>query len=156
MVNFTCPIDRQPDVMWMGGVSEFVKVVALASACGVPVVPHGCGVYGYYMAMAFGHITLAEFMMMGEQADTIEPNFGTLFRNEPLPEGGYISLSDSPGFGLELNKEKLNLVRPFARESARETAVRARRVRRRGEQEHRSADADELPRLRGAPDAARG
>ena len=56
--------------------------------------------------------------MMGEQADTIEPNFGTLFRNEPLPEGGYISLPDSPGFGLELNKEKLNLVRPFARDGA--------------------------------------
>jgi hypothetical protein len=77
MVNFTCPVDRQPDVMWMGGVSEFVKVVALASACGVPVVPHGCGVYGYFMAMAFNECPLCEFMMMSEQADRIEPNFGT-------------------------------------------------------------------------------
>ena len=31
-------------------------------------VPHGCGVYGYYMAMAFGHVPCCEFMMMSERA----------------------------------------------------------------------------------------
>ena len=36
----------QPDVMWMGGPTEFARVVALASAAGVALVPHGCGVYG--------------------------------------------------------------------------------------------------------------
>ena len=105
----------QPDVMWMGGPTEFIKVVALAQANGTAVVPHGCGVYGYYMAMAFGHIPCCEFMMMSEQGDKIEPNFGSVFKNEPLPEDGYISLSDAPGFGLELNREHLNLVRPFDR-----------------------------------------
>lgn len=58
----------QPDVMWMGSPTEFARVVALASAKGVQVVPHGCGVYGYYMAMAFPSIPLAEFMMMDEKA----------------------------------------------------------------------------------------
>ncbi len=105
----------QPDVMWMGGPTEFTRVVALASAQGVAVVPHGCGVYGYYMAMAFGHITMAEFMMMSEKADTIEPNFGSMFTNEPLPVEGYITLPDTPGFGLELNRAVLNLVRPYDR-----------------------------------------
>ena len=62
----------QPDVMWMGGPTEFAKVVALASANGVPVVPHGCGVYGYFMAMAFNECPLAEFMIMSENADAIE------------------------------------------------------------------------------------
>lgn len=66
-------------VMWMGGPTEFVKVVALASAYGTPVVPHGCGVYGYFMAMAFNECPLCEFMMMSEQADRIEPNFGEAF-----------------------------------------------------------------------------
>ena len=103
----------QPDVMWMGGPTEFSRVVAQASAQGVDVVPHGCGVYGYYMAMAFESINLAEFMMMSEQGDTIEPNFGSVFTNEPLPEGGYITLPDTPGFGLELNREVLGLVRPY-------------------------------------------
>ena len=62
----------QPDVMWMGGPTEFAKVVALASANGVPVVPHGCGVYGYFMAMAFNECPLAEFMIMSENADSID------------------------------------------------------------------------------------
>ena len=105
----------QPDVMWMGGPTEFARVAAAASAQDVAVVPHGCGVYGYYMAMAFEEITLAEFMMMSEQADTIEPNFGAMFVSEPLPEAGYITLPDSPGFGLELNREALGLVRPYPR-----------------------------------------
>ena len=62
--------------------------MAQASAQGVAVVPHGCGVYGYYLAMAFDHINLAEFMMMSEKADTILPNFGAMFTSEPLPDKG--------------------------------------------------------------------
>ena len=89
--------------------------MALASARDVALVPHGCGVYGYYMAMAFDHIHLAEFMMMSEKADAIEPNFGTMFKNEPLPVDGYITLPDAPGFGLELDREALNLIRPYKR-----------------------------------------
>merc|ERR1719198_173047 len=80
-----------------------------------PFFSAGCGVYGYYMAMAFGHIPCCEFMMMSDQADKILPNFGTLFKKEPLPKDGYISLPNTPGFGLELDKERLNLVRPFDR-----------------------------------------
>ena len=105
----------QPDVMWMGGPTEFARVVAQASAQAVAVVPHGCGVYGYYMAMAFDQINLAEFLMMSEKADTIEPNFGMMFTNEPLPEAGYITLANTPGFGLELNRDALNLTRPYGR-----------------------------------------
>jgi L-alanine-DL-glutamate epimerase-like enolase superfamily enzyme len=51
--------------------------------------------------------------MMSEKGDTIEPNFGAVFLNEPLPEQGYITLPDTPGFGLELNRDALNLVRPY-------------------------------------------
>ena len=65
------------------------------------------------MAMAFNEINLAEFIMMSEKGDTIEPNFGAVFLNEPLPEQGYITLPDTPGFGLELNRDALNLVRPY-------------------------------------------
>ena len=36
---------------------------------------------------------------------------------EPLPVDGYITLSNKPGFGLELNKEKLHLVRPYPERS---------------------------------------
>jgi len=109
----------QPDVMWMGGPTEFARIVALASARGVACVPHGCGVYGYFMAMAFPSISLAEFMIMSENADAIEPNFGSMFTDEPLPNGdGYIELSETkPGWGLTLNREALNLHRPYDRDA---------------------------------------
>ena len=107
----------QPDVMWMGGPTEFSKVVALASGQGISIVPHGCGVYGYYMAMSFTDISIAEFMMMSPKADKIEPNFGSMFKNEPLPKNGYIDLPDIPGFGLELNRAALNLFRPYPQRS---------------------------------------
>jgi L-rhamnonate dehydratase len=31
----------QPDVMWMGGLTELIKVAAMAAAYDIPVVPHG-------------------------------------------------------------------------------------------------------------------
>ena len=90
-----------------GGTNGIFAHCSTGQRQGVDVVPHGCGVYGYYMAMAFESINLAEFMMMSEQGDSIEPNFGSVFTNEPLPEDGYITLPDTPGFGLELNPEAL-------------------------------------------------
>ncbi len=109
----------QPDVMWMGGPTEFSKIVALAAAQSVPWIPHGCGVYGYYMAMAFDDIRLAEFMMMSDQADQIEANFGKMFKSEPLPERGYIEITTTPGFVLELNRDEVNLIRPYDRKRVR-------------------------------------
>ena len=35
------------------------------------------------------------------------------FKNEPLPVDGYVTLSDAPGFGLELNREANKLTRPY-------------------------------------------
>ena len=66
------------------------------------------------MCMAFPHVPMAEFMMMSENADKIEPNFGQAFRNEPLPKDGYITLSDAPGWGLTFDKAAMNLIRPSA------------------------------------------
>ena len=51
--------------------------------------------------------------MLSPKADKIVPLFGNLFTNEPLPKDGYIVLPDRPGFGVELNREELNLRRPF-------------------------------------------
>ena len=52
---------------------------------------------------------------MSENADSIDPNFGDMFIEEPLPVDGYVTLPhDKPGWGLTLNKEKLNLVRPYS------------------------------------------
>jgi L-rhamnonate dehydratase len=52
---------------------------------------------------------------MSPKADKIVSYFGKLFKDEPLPKDGYVELSDKPGFGVELNREELNLKRPYPR-----------------------------------------
>ena len=58
-------------------------------------------------------IRLAEFMMMG--ADIIDPNFGKIFKSKSLTDRGYIELPTTSGFGIELNRDEVNLIRPYDR-----------------------------------------
>jgi L-rhamnonate dehydratase len=92
--------------------TEARRIVAMASAYDLPVIPHGSSVFSYHLQYAFTNCPLAEFLVMSPAADTVVPLFGELFRDEPLPKDGYIKLTDAPGWGVELN-DKLALVRPF-------------------------------------------
>ena len=38
----------QPDVMWVGGMTELLQIAAHASAYDMPVMPHGSGPYSYH------------------------------------------------------------------------------------------------------------
>eukprot|EP00731_Ephydatia_muelleri_P036122 Em0202g12a len=50
------------------------------------------------------------------EADKIVPYFGGLFTDEPLPENGFVTLPDRPGFGVTLNRDSLH--RPYPRPAA--------------------------------------
>lgn len=103
----------QPDITWLGGITEARRVVMMASATDTLVIPHGSSVYSYHLQYAFRNCPLAEYINMSHSADKVVPYFGGLFPDEPLPEGGFIDLPDRPGFGVTLNKEKLD--RPYPR-----------------------------------------
>ena len=105
----------QPDITWCGGITEARRIVALASAFDIPVIPHGSSVYSYHLQICFPSCPLAEFLVMSPEADEIVSYFGKLFKDEPLPKDGYVELSNKPGFGVELNREELNLSRPYPR-----------------------------------------
>ena len=52
--------------------------------------------------------------MMSPAADEIVPIFGDIFVDEPLPQDRlYLHLPDKPGWGLELNRDGLNLCRLY-------------------------------------------
>lgn len=110
----------QPDVTWCGGMTEARRIVALASAYDVPVIPHGSSVYSYHLQICFPSCPLAEFLVMSPKADKIVSFFGKLFKDEPLPENGYVTLTDAPGFGVELNRDELNMTRPYPRVNVHE------------------------------------
>jgi L-rhamnonate dehydratase len=110
-----CADVLQPDITWCGGITEARRIVALAAAYDIPVIPHGSSVFSYHLQYAFPNCPMAEFLIMSPKGDTIVPLFGNVFKDEPLPADGYIVLSDKPGFGVELNREGLALRRPYER-----------------------------------------
>ena len=103
----------QPDITWVGGMTETRRIVAMAAAYDIPVIPHGSGIYAYHLGFAFSNCPMAEFLMMSPAADEIVPVFGDIFLNEPLPNDGFLQLSDAPGWGVQLNRDGLNLRRPY-------------------------------------------
>ncbi len=103
----------QPDVMWVGGLTELLRISAMAAAYDIPVVPHGSGAYSHHFVMSQPHSPFTEYINTSPEADRVLPVFGALFTNEILPEGGAIRPSDQPGFGLTLNRDGVTLDRPY-------------------------------------------
>ncbi|ODN73099.1 racemase [Cryptococcus wingfieldii CBS 7118] len=95
----------QPDVMWLGGLTELIKVASMAAAYDIPVVPHGSGPYSFQAIMTFPNSDFCEYIANSPDGKSIHPSFGNLFTNEVLPHNGVVDLTDEPGWGLELNPE---------------------------------------------------
>src|ERR1700686_4133291 len=107
-----CADILQPDINWVGGLTEARRIVAMAAASDIPVIPHGSSVFSYHMQYAFTNCPIAEFLVMSPKADELVPLFGELFKNEPMPSKGFVELFPKPDWGVELN-ENLELVRPY-------------------------------------------
>ena len=110
--------------------TEARRVVALAAAHNILIVPHGSSIYSYHLQYAFPNCPLAEYINLSPKADKIVPYFGGLFPDEPLPKAGFIDLPDRPGFGVTLNREGLK--RPYLRteqESATQAKANINRVK---------------------------
>jgi L-rhamnonate dehydratase len=106
----------QPDLQWCGGLTELLKISALAQGFGVPVVPHCGGMYAYHFTVTRSDIDLAEFPIVSPDGDRVVPIHAPYLVGEPAPEAGRFDPGDAPGFGLELDRS-LPLVRPFDKEN---------------------------------------
>ena len=94
----------QTDPDWTGGITELVKICALASAFEVPMIAHG-------------HSLLAALHVAGAQSPTTVPRVEYLFRyqetkqffHKPIyrPENGSVQLPELPGLGLVLDEAKI-------------------------------------------------
>ncbi len=103
LLEMGCADIIQPDVGWCGGITELLKISALADARGVLVVPHASSVYSYHFVITRHNSPFAEFLMMAPQADEIVPMLNPLLLDEPLPVNGRMKVPDLPGFGVRLN-----------------------------------------------------
>ncbi len=94
----------QADPDWCGGISELVKICALASAWGRPVVPHGHSVPAAVNVIAAqppGVCPLAEFLVRNQ------PVAQHFHRGYMAPEGGSIALPTAPGLGIAIDEAKV-------------------------------------------------
>ncbi|SEN54591.1 L-rhamnonate dehydratase [Halomonas caseinilytica] len=114
LMEMECCDVIQPDVGWCGGITELIKISALADAHNKLVVPHGSSVYSYHFVVTRHNSPFAEFLMMAPEADEVVPMFNPLLLDEPVPENGRMRASrlDAPGFGVRLNPES-QLARPY-------------------------------------------
>jgi len=62
----------QPDLMWCGGMTEAIRIGALAAQKGIPVVPHAGGVYSYHFAAAFDSVPFVEYCITSPKGDEIQ------------------------------------------------------------------------------------
>jgi L-rhamnonate dehydratase len=102
----------QPDVGWCGGLTELIKISALADEHKALVIPHGSSVYSYHFVVTQHNSPFAEFLMMAPEADCIVPMFSPLLLDEPVPINGRMKVPDRPGFGVQLNPD-CSLRRPY-------------------------------------------
>ncbi len=94
----------QADTIWGGGISEMIKIATLCSVYDVAFVPHGATV------PVNAHVSLAlspaacpyiEYLLKHNELRQF------MFKRPVKPVNGYISLTDAPGLGLEIDESKV-------------------------------------------------
>lgn len=112
LLEMGCADIIQPDVSWCGGITELLKISALADARGVLVIPHGSSMFSNHYVITRHNSPYSEYLVASPTGEQVVPMYGELFLDEPLPLNGRLKVSDKPGFGVTLNP-KHKLQRPF-------------------------------------------
>jgi L-alanine-DL-glutamate epimerase-like enolase superfamily enzyme len=92
LIEMRCADIIEPDVGWCGGITELLKISALADAHGVMVIPHGSSVYSYHFVVTRTNSPFAEFLMMHPTAEDVVPMFSPMLLDEPLPVNGRMTV----------------------------------------------------------------
>jgi D-galactarolactone cycloisomerase len=109
----------QPDLCAAGGFTELARIIAMASAANLPVVPH---VWGTNVGLAASLQLFATLPHFPERRHPADPFFEYDRSSNPLRDGvtaepfvmkdGYLDIPDRPGLGITLD---MDFVRKHAR-----------------------------------------
>ena len=89
----------QPDALGMGGITEFMKVVALAQAHDLPIAPHGNqDIHTHFVA------AIANGLIVEYYRSSTDPMGGKAFKHILELQSGHVSPPDRPGIGIELDE----------------------------------------------------
>lgn len=98
-----------PDLQKCGGLGEGQRIASLANAYYVPFSPHMVG--SFLGAMATAHVCAAvpnfHILEWQSQFDTVQKWKDIVTYDKPFIEKGFLTISDKPGIGVDLNLEGL-------------------------------------------------
>jgi D-arabinonate dehydratase len=92
----------QPDALITGGITEFMKIAALAQAHFLPIAPHGNQDVHVHLVAAIPNGLTVEYYR-----GTTDPMWGKMFKETLVLDGGSLHPPSRPGLGIELNDEAL-------------------------------------------------
>jgi L-alanine-DL-glutamate epimerase-like enolase superfamily enzyme len=85
------------DVLRAGGITQWLKIAAMAEAFNLPVVSHLIPELHVHLIAAVPNGLTVEYM----------PWSGRLFEEVPLPQNGELAVPDKPGLGLAFDREAI-------------------------------------------------
>ncbi len=94
----------QPDIYWAGGISELLKIAALASVYDVQLIPHGHSTPATANFLYAQPVTLCPFLEYLIKWNTIHQWF---LKYPVEPQNGFVPLPTLPGIGMELDDAKI-------------------------------------------------
>jgi L-rhamnonate dehydratase len=101
----------QPDIYWCGGITETLKICAIASTYDLPVIPHGHSTNATAHLIASQPASLCPILEYLIKWNTIHQYF---LKTPLTPENGVVTLDERPGLGMELDEAKIEEQRPLS------------------------------------------
>jgi len=103
LIRHECAAILNADAKVLGGVTEFMKVAALAQAYDLDIAPHGSQDIHVHLVAAIANGLILEFYR-----DTTDPMWGRMYHHTlQINDDGTVSPPDVPGIGVDPNYEVL-------------------------------------------------
>jgi L-alanine-DL-glutamate epimerase-like enolase superfamily enzyme len=96
-----------PDARYMGGVTEFMKVAAMAQAHGLEIAPHGDQQAHLHLLAAIPNARLLEYYPQ----EVMNTAGGAFIHSPQLNSDGTVTVPEVPGIGLDPNSKALEQFR---------------------------------------------
>ena len=93
----------QADAGVMGGITEWMRVAHTAASFNISIAPHWHANIHAHLVGAVSNGLIVEYFFLEEDIY----NFEAILENPMEVNNGYITLSEKPGLGIEINHEKL-------------------------------------------------